>query len=180
LIEKRSKISKPFYKKWWFVTIVVLGILGTAFPSETEVPLNESVIQTTESIVSEENEATTEKIIEAYKSTPNIRFSQMVAGITSPNDFLSSYEFNGNTYKIIEVDGGDTSGYRQPNVAVDIGFEDRNYWAFTNEYSQLVYVIAEEIVLQDELNEILYRTVDIILMKQKYLVQRILILMKAM
>ncbi|MBP2243181.1 hypothetical protein J2Z40_003769 [Cytobacillus eiseniae] len=56
-------------------------------------------------------------------------------------------------YKRIEVDGGDLSGHREPNVVVDIGFGDREYWAFTNEYGQLVRVIADEIVLQDDRTE---------------------------
>lgn len=56
-------------------------------------------------------------------------------------------------YKLIEVDGGDLSGYREPNVVVDIGFGDREYWAFTNEYGQLVRVIADEIILQDHRTE---------------------------
>jgi hypothetical protein len=53
----------------------------------------------------------------------------------------------------LEVDGGDLSGYRQPSVVVDIGFGDREYWAFTNEYGQLVRVIADEIIIQDDSNE---------------------------
>ena len=56
-------------------------------------------------------------------------------------------------YKLIEVDGGDLSGHREPNVVVDIGFGDREYYAFTNEYGQLVRVIAKEVILQDEKNE---------------------------
>ena len=56
-------------------------------------------------------------------------------------------------YKLIEVDGGDLSGYREPNVVVDIGYGDRKYWGFTNEYGQLVRVVAEEIILQDDSNE---------------------------
>lgn len=56
-------------------------------------------------------------------------------------------------YKLIEVDGGDLSGHREPNVVVDIGFGDRKYWAFTNEYGQLVRVIADEIILQDDRTE---------------------------
>ena len=56
-------------------------------------------------------------------------------------------------YKLIEVDGGDLSGYREPNVVVNIGYGDREYWAFTNEYGQLVRVIADEIILQDDRNE---------------------------
>ncbi|MFA6832416.1 MAG: DNA/RNA non-specific endonuclease [Bacteroidaceae bacterium] len=62
-------------------------------------------------------------------------------------------DFNGSTYKVIVVDGGDKSGGRQPNVAVDIGFGDREYWAFTNEYGQLINVIASKITLQDDATE---------------------------
>ena len=51
-------------------------------------------------------------------------------------------EFEG--YRLIEVYGGDLSGHREPNVVVDIGFGDREYYAFTNEYGQLVKVIAKE------------------------------------
>jgi hypothetical protein len=60
-------------------------------------------------------------------------------------------QFSG--YTLIEVDGGDTSGYRKANVVVDIGFGDREYWAFTNEHGQLVRVIADEIIIQDDNNE---------------------------
>ncbi|MDM5338506.1 DNA/RNA non-specific endonuclease [Fictibacillus enclensis] len=56
-------------------------------------------------------------------------------------------------YKLITVDGGDTSGYRQPKVVVDIGFGNREYWAFTNEHGQLVRVVASKIVLQDDKTE---------------------------
>lgn len=56
-------------------------------------------------------------------------------------------------YKLIVVDGGNLSGHREPNVVVDIGFGDREYYAFTNEYGQLVKVIAKEIILQDDLTE---------------------------
>jgi len=60
-------------------------------------------------------------------------------------------EFEG--YRLIEVYGGDLSGHREPNVVVDIGFGDREYYAFTNEYGQLVKVIAKEIILQDDSTE---------------------------
>ncbi|WP_273836267.1 DNA/RNA non-specific endonuclease [Guptibacillus sedimenti] len=56
-------------------------------------------------------------------------------------------------YKLIKVDGGDLSGYREPNAVVDIGYGDREYWAFTNEHGQLERVIADEIVLQDDSKE---------------------------
>lgn len=56
-------------------------------------------------------------------------------------------------YQLIEVEGGDLSGDRESNVVVDIGFGDREYWAFTNEHGQLVRVVADEIILQDDSNE---------------------------
>lgn len=56
-------------------------------------------------------------------------------------------------YRLIEVDGGNISGHREPNVVVDIGFGDRKYYAFTNEYGQLVKVIAKDITIQDDSKE---------------------------
>lgn len=56
-------------------------------------------------------------------------------------------------YELIEIDGGDLSGFRKPNAIVDIGYGNREYWAFTNEHGQLIRVIADEIVLQDDRNE---------------------------
>lgn len=56
-------------------------------------------------------------------------------------------------YTIIEVDGGDLSGNREANIQVDIGYGDRVYWAYTNEYGQLVKVTAEQIILQDDNTE---------------------------
>lgn len=56
-------------------------------------------------------------------------------------------------YKLIEVNGGDLSGHRESNVVVDVGYGDREYWAFTNEYGQLVRMVAAEIIVQDDNNE---------------------------
>ncbi len=61
--------------------------------------------------------------------------------------------YDNKQYKIIDVDGGNLSGERQLSVAVDIGFGDREYWGLTNEYGQLVYVLAKKITLQDESTE---------------------------
>lgn len=56
-------------------------------------------------------------------------------------------------YKRIEVEACNLSGHREPNVVVDVGYGDREYWAFTNKHGQLVRVIADEIILQDDNNE---------------------------
>ncbi len=59
-------------------------------------------------------------------------------------------KFKKKTYKVINVKGGDLSGTRKKNVAVDIGYGERVYWGLTNKYGQLIYVIADKITLQDE------------------------------
>lgn len=56
-------------------------------------------------------------------------------------------------HKEIKVDGGNLSGHREPMVKVNIGFGDRDYWAFTNEHGQLVVVLAENIILQNDETE---------------------------
>lgn len=62
-------------------------------------------------------------------------------------------EYAGKSYKIITVDGGDKSGSRQPNAAVDVGYGDRVYWAYTNEYGQLISVTADKVIVQDDSKE---------------------------
>ena len=56
--------------------------------------------------------------------------------------------------EIMEVDICDTSGKRKPNAAVHIGATDnRDYWGFTNEHGQLVYVVGAKIIVQDDATE---------------------------
>ena len=95
-----------------------------------------TAVETTKNNEKEEETVTTVVDKPVVKETP-----------TQPNN----ERFSG--YKLIEVDGGDLSGYREPKVVVDIGYGDREYWAFTNEYGQLVRVIADEISIQDDSNE---------------------------
>ena len=90
----------------------------------------------TETSDTEINDTETSNIVEIY---------------TKNNKKYVKYE--NKSYPIISVDGGDLSGDRKPNVAVDVGYGDRVYWALTNQYGQLVYVIADKIVLQDERTE---------------------------
>jgi hypothetical protein len=78
--------------------------------------------------------------------------SELKETAANKND-SETIEFNGVLYNIIQVDGGDLSGERKANVAVDIGYGDREYWAFTNEYGQLINVTANVIALQDDGSE---------------------------
>ena len=56
-------------------------------------------------------------------------------------------------YKKLTVDGGNLSGERQKNAVVDIGYGDREYWGFTNEYGQLIKVVAKKVIPQDDKKE---------------------------
>lgn len=51
----------------------------------------------------------------------------------------------------------DLNGNRKPNAVVDIGFDDdyvnRDYYAYTNEYGQLIKVEAKEIIIQNDNKE---------------------------
>ena len=85
-----------------------------------------------------------DKSTEADKETASNSKKETSAVITE--DIFSGY-------KLIVVDGGNLSGHREPNVVVDIGFGDREYYAFTNEHGQLVKVMAKEIILQDDSTE---------------------------
>lgn len=76
-------------------------------------------------------------------------------GASNPHVVVNdgSITLNDKVYPILEVEGGNLSGVRQANVAVDIGYGDREYWGFTNTYGQLVYVYAAKIRLQDDRKE---------------------------
>ena len=100
-----------------------------------------------EESVDETNENSKEETLDDTVDNEPVDDPAVEETTTQSNDEL----FAG--YNLIEVDGGDLSGHREPNVVVDIGYGDREYWAFTNEYGQLVRVIADEIILQDDSNE---------------------------
>lgn len=54
---------------------------------------------------------------------------------------------------VISVDSCDTTGSRQPNVKVEVGYGSRDYYGYTNEYSQLVFVQADSLQLQNSKTE---------------------------
>ncbi|EIM05373.1 hypothetical protein A1A1_16665 [Planococcus antarcticus DSM 14505] len=118
------------------LSVFLVGCTDVEDASIADVEAQE--VTTDETSESSEAEETVPPVVDepAVEETP-----------TEPsNDLFAGYE-------LIEVDGGDLSGYRESNVAVNIGFGDRDYWAFTNEYGQLERVVADEIILQDDNNE---------------------------
>ena len=86
-------------------------------------------------------------------SEDNTADDQEVADITSDKETEETDDPRFEGYKLITIDACNLDGGRMANVVVDIGYGDREYWAFTNEYGQLVRVIADEIILQDDYNE---------------------------
>ncbi|MEN8698418.1 DNA/RNA non-specific endonuclease [Bacillus infantis] len=88
------------------------------------------------------------EVEETETFTSDVEKTASVPAAEETSTQSNNEQFSG--YKLIEVDGGDVSGYRESKVVVDIGYGDREYWAFTNEYGQLVRVIADEIILQDD------------------------------
>ena len=101
------------------------------------------------SIEENEEEATEEK----EETIPTTDDKPVVEEQATEETATQSNEDQFAGYKRIEVDGGNLSGHREAKVVVDIGFGDREYWAFTNEHGQLVRVIADEIILQDDSKE---------------------------
>ncbi|MCM3758448.1 DNA/RNA non-specific endonuclease [Sporosarcina aquimarina] len=126
------------------LTIVfVVGCTNSEDASIADVETGSQKVTTVEPNTNSEKEETVTTIVEEQEVEEPVAEEKS----TQPK----KERFSG--YKLIEVDGGDLSGYHEPSVVVDIGYGDREYWGFTNEYGQLVRVIADEIILQDESNE---------------------------
>lgn len=119
-------------------TFLMIGCTNLEDASVTDVETDLQEATTVETNINSEKEEANATVIDepVEKETP----------AQSNNDIFSGY-------KLIEVDGGDLSGHREPKVVVDIGYGDRKYWAFTNEYGQLIRVIADQIILQDDSKE---------------------------
>lgn len=131
------------------LTLILLIVLLTGcvsqIPEDTEqVPFQSSTTDDLESSTIDDVENSTTDDLESSTTDKSIEIS------SNDNETDDTIETLFEGYELITVDGGDQSGVREANVVVDIGYGDRAYWAFTNEYGQLVKVIAEEILLQDD------------------------------
>ena len=144
--KNRNNKNRHLYKKWWFWAIIVVIALGLAGGGDGSDETEQPVIEDTAQIEAQVEEPTSDESPPEQSENSN----DATTNITVPKGYDKSL-FEG--YRIITVDGGDLSGKRESNVAVDIGFGDREYWAFTNEYGQLVRVVAKQIILQDDSTE---------------------------
>ncbi len=133
-------------KLLWALTSMMLLSACTPTEAVTEEIMVSSSIESSVAVASVPTDTEESKEIEEVYSD-----SIVPSDASESAEPQSSVSFDG--YALIEVYGGDLSGYRAANVVVDIGFGDREYWAYTNEYGQLVRVVAAEIILQDNATE---------------------------
>ena len=141
--KKFNRISRVLITGFILLCLFVVSDSNT----QTTTPEDSSTLVSKESQQSDENTSNNSTAQPTITETP---LSNHETNDNTNDAHNDSLEFNGISYSIIEVYGGDLSGTREPNVAVDIGFGDREYWAVTNEYGQLIHVIADQIVLQND------------------------------
>lgn len=125
----------------WLITIVLL-LTGCSEISEDTIAIYETPKTNKDIDTTYETEKAKEDTNEALEAEQN-----------EPEE-TDDDPFDNDGYTLTTVSSCDLSGSRKPNAKVDIGFDsdyaNREYWAYTNEYSQLVYVEADNIILQND------------------------------
>ena len=145
LFNKKYKVeSKKYYSSLIGVVLASLIIAIIIMPSDTS-SKNEIATTSKQKVVSENNKK------DEVKQEKKQEKKEEPKKADTPSPTTTENKFEG--YKLIKVDGGDLSGHREPNVVVNIGFGNREYYAFTNEHGQLVKVTAKQIILQDDKTE---------------------------
>jgi hypothetical protein len=143
-------MQQKWGRKSWGIILSLFSVLilftGCSQQSNTEAKINKTQEVSKEKATTVEDKKSTPDD-ETKKTTSEGKASPSVPATSTPT--ITSVDFDYSKYKLIVVDGGDMSGYRQPNVRVDVGFGDREYWAFTNGYGQLIRVEAKKITLQN-------------------------------
>lgn len=148
LIKGANKVMK----RAWLLLVASSMILLSACTPTGEATEEVIESESLESIIETESKVEESFSQESEESEESEKSEETASTESEPaEEKPSSVSHDG--YTLIEVDGGDLSGYRQANVVVDIGFGDREYWAYTNEYGQLVRVVANKIVVQDDSTE---------------------------
>lgn len=131
-MNKGSKTSMKTLIKLGLLASISFALVGCS--EEKTAPVEQ---QTTES---------TQQANDNQSNTQEKQSTQKEENTTSSKD-----EFKG--YKLIKANACNLSGSREANVVVDIGFGNREYWAFTNQYGQLIRVTAKKITLQNDRTE---------------------------
>ena len=155
---RKSKIKGiKYYSALFGILFAALIVIGIITPNDSNTDDQQKLaIQSKDEIVEIKEDSNTEEDNKDKKDSnteENTKTEENSKGDEAKESSTNETEDIFAGYRLIEVYGGDLSGHREPNVVVDIGFGDREYYAFTNEYGQLVKVIAKEIILQDDSTE---------------------------
>lgn len=124
--------------KFTIIAILILSITGCGVDEVTQ-PI-ENIPPVTQEVEQDKPKVEQNKPVENVKPIEQAKPTE--SNLLGEPDTVN--------YKLIKVAGGDTSGHREPNVVVDVGYGDRKYWAYTNEHGQLIRVTAKEIILQND------------------------------
>ena len=139
-------------KKWHYAILCVAFSLMAGCASDNDATKPVEKTQTTEQKETASKNPEAKETVTTVSKEPEAKETETSKTVSKETSTQSTNDlFSG--YKQIKVDGGNTSGHREAKVVVDIGFGDREYWAFTNEYGQLVRVVADKITIQDDQNE---------------------------
>ena len=145
-------MQQKWYQKSWGIILLLLSLLilftSCSQQNNTEIKINKTQEVSKKKAATVDSKKSTPDD-EAEKTTSESVVSPSVPATSTPTITSVNGDFDYSKYTLIVVDGGDMSGYRKPNVRVDVGFGDREYWAFTNEYGQLIRVEAKNITLQN-------------------------------
>jgi len=145
-------MQQKWYQKSWGIILLLLSLLilftSCSQQNNTEIKINKTQKVSKKKAATVDSKKSTPDD-EAEKTTSESVGSPSVPATSTPTITSVNGDFDYSKYTLIVVDGGDMSGYRKPNVRVDVGFGDREYWAFTNEYGQLIRVEAKNITLQN-------------------------------
>lgn len=157
----RKNDIRQFTRKKLYGTLGALIALSILFvgvspwtPETTEITTPDDPQTENVSVDKEDKTSnTTDDAKEKTESTKNSSADNATSSDKSTSNSTTSNDDMFDGYKIVDVNYCSLSGSRQANVAVDIGYGDREYWAFTNEHGQLIKVVAKKIVPQNDNTE---------------------------
>ena len=161
IVFARKNDIRQFTRKKLYGTLGALMALSILFvgvspwtPETTEITTADDPQTENVSVNKEEKTSnTTNDAKEKTESTKSSSADNTTLSDKSTSNSTTSNDDMFNGYKIVDVNYCSLSGSRQANVAVDIGYGDREYWAFTNKHGQLVKVVAKKIVPQNDNTE---------------------------
>lgn len=161
IVFARKNDIRQFTRKKLYGTLGALMALSILFvgvspwtPETTEITTPDDPQTENVSVDKEDKTSnTTDDAKEKTESTKNSSADNATSSNKSTSNSTTSNDDMFDGYKIVDVNYCSLSGSRQANVAVDIGYGDREYWAFTNEHGQLIKVVAKKIVPQNDNTE---------------------------